>query len=140
MTTPTEPCAEDLARAYFTALQAKDKAAILALLSEDFLLEAPMNSSGPNGLPTSWAGLQAAGAGYEKAFRVIDALKFEDLVLTPSRDGAVVFAEGRGAMRMADGRPYANVYVFRIDVDGGRISRIREYADPGRAAAAFAPR
>ena len=40
-------------------------------------------------------------------------------------------------MKMANGRPYANRYVFRFDVEGGKIKRIREYANPITAAIAF---
>ena len=47
-------------------------------------------------------------------------------------DPSVAFLEGRGTMRMANGNPYNNQYVFRFDVDldSGKIKRAREYVNP----------
>ena len=42
--------AAELAHAYLTALQAKDKATILAILADGFTLEAPFDTSGANAL------------------------------------------------------------------------------------------
>ena len=38
---------------------------------------------------------------------------------------------------MTNGRPYDNRYVFRFDAEGGKLKRIREYANPVTAAVAF---
>jgi ketosteroid isomerase-like protein len=135
--TLTERSAEDLAKAYLVALQAKDKAAILSIVTDDFVLEVPMNTSGSNDLSDSWVGLEAASAGWDMAFSTIELLEYGELEITPGQDRNVAFAEGRGVMRMANGRPYENVYIFRFDVAGGRIKRIREYANPVTAAVAF---
>ncbi|TAL03737.1 MAG: hypothetical protein EPO08_03350 [Rhodospirillaceae bacterium] len=129
--------AEELAHAYLVALQAKDKEAILSLLADDFSLVVPCNVSGSNDLSDSWRGLESASANYDLAFKVIEVLKYTDIEVTPGRDANVAFAEGRGVMKMANGRPYENVYVFRFDVDGGKIKRIREYTNPVTAAMAF---
>ncbi len=40
-------------------------------------------------------------------------------------------------MKMANGRPYENRYVFRFDVENGKIRRIREYLNPVTSAVAF---
>ena len=129
--------AEELAHAYLVALQAKNKEAILSILADDFSLEVPCNVSGTNDLSDSWYGHEAASANYDIAFREIEVLKYTDIEITAGADGNVAFAEGRGIMKMASGRPYGNRYIFRFDVEGGKIKRIREYANPITAAIAF---
>ncbi len=129
--------AEDLARAYLKALQAKDKAAILSFLAEGFVLEVPFDTSGANDLSGSWRGLEMTAAKYDDAFRNIEVIRYVDLEITPGQDPGVAFAEGRGVMRMANGRAYENRYVFRFDVEGGKIRRIREYRNPVTAAISF---
>ena len=129
--------AEELARAYIDALQAKDKARMLSLLADDFTLVVPFNVSGTNDLSDSWCGIAAAGKNYEVAWREIAVLKYTDIVITPGSDPNVAFLEGRGAMTMANGRSYRNLYVFRFEVEGGKIKRAYEYANPVTGAIAF---
>jgi ketosteroid isomerase-like protein len=46
-------------------------------------------------------------------------------------DGATVFVEGRGDLIMKQTRqPYRNIYVFRFSISDGKITEIREYANP----------
>lgn len=137
MNIPANRSAADLARAYLDALQAKDKDAILSILADDFALEVPCNISGTNDLSDSWSGLKAASANYESTFKKIEVLEYVDLEFTQGIDRNVAFAEGLGVMRMANGNPYRNRYVFRFDVEGGKIKRIREYLNPITSALAF---
>ncbi len=74
--------AAELAQAYLTALQAKDKKAILAIVTDDFELEVPNNVSGTNDFSDSWRGLEAASAGWDMAFRQIEVLYYTDLEFT----------------------------------------------------------
>jgi ketosteroid isomerase-like protein len=134
---PHEPTAAELAWAYIEALQAKDRDRILSLLTEDFALEVPLNCSGSNDLSDSWCGLEAGRNNYDQAFQAIELLKYVDIEITPGKDDRVAFLEGLGRMRMANGRPYANRYVFRFDAEGGKIRRIREYTNPVTAAVSF---
>jgi ketosteroid isomerase-like protein len=129
--------AAELAQAYLTALQAKDKEGILAIVTDDFELEVPNNVSGTNDFSDSWRGLEAASAGWDMAFREIEVLHYTDLEFTGGEGGAVAFAEGLGVMKMANGRPYENRYVFRFDIENGKIRRIREYLNPVTSAVAF---
>lgn len=132
MTTTTDHPAARLADAYLTALQAKDMDAMLSLLADDFALEIPCNISGTNDLSDSWRGIENAEANYDAAFRMIEVLKYADVEITPAADPSIAFLEGRGVMRMANGNPYLNRYVFRFDVDveSGKIKRAREYVNP----------
>jgi ketosteroid isomerase-like protein len=129
--------AAELAEAYLVALQAKDKEAILAIVTDDFELEVPCNVSGTNDFSDSWRGLEAAKDGWDSAFREIELLQYTDLEFTGGEDGKVAFAEGLGVMKMANGRPYENRYVFRFDIENGKIRRIREYLNPVTSAVAF---
>lgn len=124
--------AAELADAYLTALQAKDMDAMLALLAPDFMLEIPCNLSGSNDLSDSWRGFENAEPNYAQAFRMIEVLQYADVEITQAADPAIAFLEGRGVMRMANGNPYNNRYVFRFDVDlgSGKIRRAREYVNP----------
>jgi ketosteroid isomerase-like protein len=129
--------AQELGKEYLRALQAKDKQAIFAILADDFALEVPLNVSGTNDFSDSWQGLEAASANYEITFRIIRDLVYTDLEFTPGRDTNVAFAEGLGVMTMANGRPYRNRYIFRFEAEGGKLRRIREYANPVTSAIAF---
>jgi len=129
--------AEDLGREYLRALQAKDKQAIFAIISEDFELEVPLNVSGSNDFSDSWRGLEAADANYDTTFRIIEDLVYTDLEITPGKNPEVAFAEGLGVMRMANGRPYRNRYIFRFESRNGKLWRIREYTNPVTSAIAF---
>ena len=124
--------AAELADAYLTALQAKDREAMLALLADDFTLEIPCNISGSNDRSDSWRGIENAGPNYDGAFQMIEVLKSADVEITQAADPSIAFLEGRGTMRMANGNPYNNTYVFRFDVDlaSGKIKRAREYVNP----------
>lgn len=132
-----ESTAEAMGREYLRALQAKDKHAIFAILADDFALEVPFNVPGTNDYSDSWRGLEAADANYDVTFRIIQDLIYTELEFTPGRDDNVAFAEGLGVMTMANGRPYRNRYIFRFETRDGKLSRIREYANPVTSAIAF---
>jgi ketosteroid isomerase-like protein len=129
---PDARTAANLADAYLTALQAKDMDAMLALLAPDFTLEIPCNLSGSNDLSDSWRGIENAEPNYAQAFQMIEVLQYAEVEITQAADPSIAFLEGRGVMRMANGNPYENRYVFRFDVDleSGRIRRAREYVNP----------
>jgi ketosteroid isomerase-like protein len=46
-------------------------------------------------------------------------------------DGTTAFVEGRGDLIMKKtGQPYRNIYVFKFSIAEGKITAIREYANP----------
>ncbi len=53
-------------------------------------------------------------------------------------NGALVLTETRGIGRLADGRPYANLYCWAFEVHEGKITAIREYMDSHYVAVLFA--
>ncbi|MGB8363828.1 MAG: nuclear transport factor 2 family protein [Rhizomicrobium sp.] len=136
-TDQTFSTAEELAHEFLRAIQAKDKEAILSILEDGFVLEVPYNISGTNDLSDSWHGLEAAAANFDKTWKNIEVVRYADFEITAGKDANVAFAEALGDMKMANGRPYRNRYVFRFDTDGGKIKRIREYANPVTSVIAF---
>lgn len=53
-------------------------------------------------------------------------------------DGTTSISEAKGDFVTADGRPYRNVYVFRLDWHHGRVTAGVEYANPATICATFA--
>ena len=130
---------EALARSFFAALEAGDLDAVAALLHEDAVNVLPFTGDGR----TEREALrvfdgEAAVLGYfTAAAQRIDQVAFTDIVLTPSADGRTVFAQMRGDMVLPDGRPYRNLYVWRLDFEDGLIVTIHEYFNPVTADQAF---
>lgn len=127
--------AEALGREYLRALQAKDKAAILAILADDFTLVVPCALSGVNDSSSAtWSGMtgpNGADVNLDKTFEKIEPIRYPDLEFTVGQNPDVAFAEGMGDMRMTStGRHYRNIYVFRFDSEAGKLKRIREYVNP----------
>jgi ketosteroid isomerase-like protein len=129
--------ANDLVRAYFTALEQKDLEGLLAILTDDSVLEMPFDVSGTNNPRDLWRGIDGAAAHYGQAFADVASIRFTEVTISPTIDPSVVFAEAFGEMAMISGRPYNNRYVFRFDLRGDRIRRIREYGNPVTSAISF---
>lgn len=60
-----------------------------------------------------------------------------DIELHRVDGGATVFVESRGNIIMSSGHEYRNRYVFRFDVEGDIIVRLREYYNPITSGLAF---
>jgi ketosteroid isomerase-like protein len=128
---------ELLARTYLIELQAKNEQGILDIIADDFSLTAPLNVPGTNDLTETWSGIDGAHVLYDMSFATIDVIHYVDLEFTAAKDPNIAFAEGIGIMKMTNGRPYQNRYIFRFDTEGGKIKRIWEYTNPVTSAVAF---
>jgi ketosteroid isomerase-like protein len=133
----TKRTAGELGKAYLEALQAKNRDAIVALLADDFVLDMPCNVSGTNDLSDSWHGLDVVRSKFDDAFQTIDVITLIDQELTQGTDPDIAFVEGLGVMKMFNGNPYNNRYVFRFDARDGKLKRVREYLNPVTAAISF---
>jgi hypothetical protein len=51
------------------------------------------------------------------------------IVDTLASKGNLVIAEARGVGKIADGRPYDNLYAWAFDLKDGKVFAIREYMD-----------
>ncbi|MGE0829358.1 MAG: nuclear transport factor 2 family protein [Hyphomonadaceae bacterium] len=129
---------EAIVRRLMTAFQRMDAKAMLDIYSDDVVIESPFHESGmtEEGAFRKYVG-RAEVAKYLEGFSQFKQLHFVDEVYRPTADGRSVYIEARGDCIMADGSPYKNRYVFRFDVDGGRIVRLVEYVNPITAAPAF---
>jgi ketosteroid isomerase-like protein len=126
--------AEQLGREYLRALQAKDKAAILAIITDDFELIVPCALDGVNDHSfASWSGVtgpKGVDHNLDLTFVKIEPIYYPDLEFTAGANPNIAFAEGMGDMRMVTKRHYRNMYVFRFDAENGKLKRIREYVNP----------
>jgi ketosteroid isomerase-like protein len=133
---------EDIAQGYLEALSGRDIDKMRPLLHDDFVLESPYNLTGTNLAGESdsgdaWAGKEKACQKFEQAFRNMVDMTIRDVDISPTTDPDVVFAELRGDMTMATGKPYKNLYVLRFDIVDGKIRKVTEYRNPVTAAIAF---
>jgi ketosteroid isomerase-like protein len=119
------------------ALEREQLDVILARLAENIAIVHPLAPDGNND-PTHidrFAGRQAARALLWRTFLAYRHIDFVDDVITPSRDGRVVFVEARGDFLTFDGRPYRNVYLLKLVFDdAGAVTRIEEWTNPVTAA------
>ena len=137
---PNATARTELVRAYLDALQRQDADALCALVTDDFVLEVPLGTSGVHdGSDTmAWRGIEDFRANYAEHFpTVLSSQKLTDIAIRPTLDPEFVYAEAMGDMMLANGRPYRNRYVFRFRIRDGRISELLEFANPVTGAIAF---
>ena len=133
-----EPSAATVER-FFSILEARDRDALVRLLDEDVTTVLPYTASGDTApeAARTFEGRAATMGYFEGAMKRIEIIRFEKTRITPAQDGHTVFTETRGDMRLANGRRYENLYVWRFEVEDGRIANITEYFNPVTAALAF---
>ncbi len=126
-------------KAFFGALEQGDFEILAALMSDDVVNTLPFSASGST-TPDAFrvfTGKEEVMAYFESAGQFIPTVSFVEAEITLSLDGETAFVENRGDMVLADGRPYGNLYVWRLDFEDGRIVEITEYFNPVTAAVAF---
>ena len=124
---------------FMGALQARDVDAAAALLTDDVATVLMFHESGDTapGALRRFDGKPATLAYFGGAAERLPRVAFVEVEVTEGTDGETVFVEARGDMDLVDGRPYANLYVWRLKVEDGRVAHIREYFNPVTAAQAF---
>lgn len=114
----------------------KDVTAWLALFADDAVIEFPYASA--VGTPERLEGKRAIYEYMKDTPSQMLGLTFTDVRVQPALDANVVFAEVHGEATIAStGRLYRQDYVMRLETDGERIVRYREYWNPVPALAAF---
>jgi ketosteroid isomerase-like protein len=131
-----------LVRRYVEAFGAKSKDAILALVSDETVVEMPFNESGrvEDENMRAFSGiaeLEAFFDGVMKVFAPDDHIKMDYLDISEANDGRTIFLECRGGARLGNGRTYRNRYCMRFDFRDGKIVRLREYYNPIATAYSF---
>jgi ketosteroid isomerase-like protein len=127
----------DVVRRFLTGMERKDREGMLALLTDDSTMECVLGLDGNNAPRRFWAGMAGARDHYTQAFDAVESIELTEVVINQALDPNLVFAEALGSMRMSNGRPYDNRYVFRFELRDGKIATLREYCNPVTAAISF---
>lgn len=137
MSTPTETV-EATIRQYMDDFQRMDPVAMLNAYSDDAVIQSLFHESGSTELSDirRYEG-RAEIEAYFSTITLFRQLRFVDMVYRPTADGKSVYIEARGDSIMADGTKYQNRFVFRFDVQDGRIVHLDEWVNPITASRAF---
>ncbi len=121
----------DTVKAFYAAKERRDLDATVQLFADDIVYRFPLNASGE---PTPWFVYEGKAATTEYQRGVLtrfSRLRMVDPEYTVSDNGERVFVTTKGDYVQEEGqRPYRNVYVFRFEIQDGRIQRVDEYANP----------
>jgi ketosteroid isomerase-like protein len=116
---------------FFRALSERDVSIASAVLTQEAVEIIPLAMAGGTHPERVFDGRDAV-LGYLQL--ILD--NFKQAVMVDRQtfitdDGATVFVEGRGDLILKQtGQPYRNIYVFRFSISDGKITEIREYANP----------
>ncbi len=112
------------------AFEQRDLATLSTLLAPAATLVYPFTSYGTDDPETRYTGEEQVLAYFRQVFTVMGRIKFVDEKLSVVAVGQTSFLQANGDFTTVDGRPYRNVYVFRLDWNHGHVVSIEEYADP----------
>jgi ketosteroid isomerase-like protein len=116
---------------FFRALSDRDVSIASAVFTEETVERIPFAMAGGTEPERVFDGKDAV-LGYLQT--ILD--NFKQAVMVDRKtfitdDGATVFVEGRGDLILEKtGQPYRNIYVFKFCIFDGKITEIREYANP----------
>ncbi|MFI8278148.1 nuclear transport factor 2 family protein [Streptomyces sp. NPDC085929] len=119
------------AQAFIRAFENRDSNAVASLLAPTASFVIPLSIEGT---PAPWYVFEDPQSilGYiESVAAKFDHVAFLDQVWTEGADGRSVFLQANGdILSTAEKLVYNNVYIFRIDVEDGKIAKVWEYANP----------
>jgi ketosteroid isomerase-like protein len=118
------------AQEFLDRLEQKDTDAIAATLHPEVTFSHPLSLSGKRADAVRWQGKDRVLGYLGGASMMMDRIRFTDQRLSVAAGGGTAFVQADGDLTTADGRPYQNVYIFRIDWRGDRVIAIEEYANP----------
>lgn len=131
--------AERVVQRFFLTALAKDAPGTMALYSDESVIEIPFSESGSTeeGAFRRYSGRSEIAAFTAQSHSAEGTMGAWDIELHRVDGGATVFVESRGNIIMSSGHEYRNRYVFRFDVEGDIIVRLREYYNPITSGLAF---
>jgi ketosteroid isomerase-like protein len=121
---------EGRTRAFISAIERKDLAAVSALLDSDSTLTLPLSFSGRHEDAARFTGQVEVLEYVKSAFTIMGRIDFVNVRVSVTADGKSSFVQADGNFTTADGRPYANVYVYHFEWRDGRMVKGAEYANP----------
>lgn len=119
--------AKTIALAFLEALSGAEPDTAFAMLAQDARI------TGPDGKPIERERFEETFRG----FGGILASPYQQEILGVTAEGERVAVEARGRAELRNGRIYANIYHFLLEVRGGKVAAMREYCDTQAIAAAF---
>jgi ketosteroid isomerase-like protein len=129
------PTAEQIVRGFFAALNAKDAAALSAIVQPDFtwtmMLSEPPTGYRAVGIDEVVAQFFKGGDG---VFRAGDPKSTITAIVT---QGERVMAETTGHGERKDGKRYDGRYAWAFELRDGKLQHAREYTDTAYAARFF---
>jgi ketosteroid isomerase-like protein len=118
------------AQQFLDHLERKDTEAIAVMLHPEVTFAHPLSLSGKREDAARWEGKDRVLGYLGGASTMMDRVRFTNQRLSVAAGGGTAFIQADGELTTADGRPYQNVYIFRIDWRDDRIIAVEEYANP----------
>jgi ketosteroid isomerase-like protein len=103
-------------------------------IAEDFVLRLPY---APPGVPTEFAGREAAQKALSESAKGRGKLSFDNVVLLRTEDPELLVATATGGATMGNGKLYRNSYVIFVRIRDGAVIEHIEYLNPLNVIAAF---
>jgi ketosteroid isomerase-like protein len=120
-----------LARRFFAGFEARDPAAVGETLADDATVVIRLNI---DGTPDPWYvfdGKAHVLAYIGSVSAKFDRVAFIDKQWTVAADASSIFLQANGdIISSAEKLSYRNVYVFKVELQGDKILRVVEYANP----------
>jgi ketosteroid isomerase-like protein len=129
----------DKTHAYLAAFENKNLETVDAMTHPQVTVTVPMSFSGAPEPAARFVGKTQVLGYFQSVFTNMTRIDFVDVRTSVTADGRTSFVQANGDFTAADGRPYRNVYVFRLDWDGGRLVSVDEYANPMAYCVTFTP-
>ena len=130
MSGPTGKTSKALVEAFFSLKEKHDLDGLATLFTDDVVYTFPLPASGAQEDWFVYDGKEATVEYQRKTLDAFSQLKMRDMQINVSEGNAVVFVESRGDYITKEGKLYKNVYIFKFLIEGDRISRVYEYANP----------
>ena len=115
---------------FLAHFEQKDTEAIAATLHPEITFTHPLSLSGKREDAARWQGTDRVLGYLGGAFTKMDRIRFANQRISVAAGGGTAFVQADGDLTTSDGRPYQNVYIFRVDWRGDRIIAVEEYANP----------
>lgn len=126
-----------LGKKVIEGLERKDGDAIKAVLHDDVVLHVPFPLvAGENATGTKRQVGEAVHRYLDESNALTETVRFNNPLWRTTDDGLAMF-QADGEVRLRDGRPYLNHYLFLFEARDGKISQWWEYYNPVIAAVAF---
>ena len=122
---------KELADAYLNALEAQDLETISSLLADAPTIDIPFSNTGDLAPWFTFEGREQALGYIGTIFQNFSQVKLVERTTYIADDGQTAFVEAKGDLIQRDtNASYRNVYVFKLSMQDGRITHVREYANP----------